>query len=83
MLKRKLRGFQLRVSVLSMVQNGKLGVGKARRWKSSEFDQTTLEKTPGFQLGVFGLGYSVKRKTQSGKPRKTDSPSFRVFDLTG
>ena len=30
----------------------------------------------GFQLRLFGFGYSTKRKTRSWKPRKTDSRSF-------
>ena len=48
------------------VQNGKLGVGKPR----------SFIKVPWRKLRVFGFGYSAKRKTRSGKPRKTDSPSF-------
>ena len=65
-----------------MVQDGKLGVGKARSWKARSLIKLPLRKLRGFQVRVFGLGYSVKRKTRSGKPRKTDSPRFPSFPRT-
>ena len=40
---------------------------KTRRWKTLEFDQTALEKLPGFHLRAFRFERSVKWKTRSWK----------------
>ena len=61
-LERKLRGFHLQVSVLGIVQNGKLGVGKTR-----SLVKRLERKLRGFHLRVFRLGYSAKWKTRSWK----------------
>ena len=68
-------------SVLSVVQNEKLGAGKPR-----EFDQSThslikmlQRKIRGFHLRVFCFGYSAKWKTRSGKASERYSPRFSSF----
>ena len=71
-------------SVLSVVQNGKVGVRKPR--SLTKVPQSLMKlpqsKFRGFQLRLFGFGYSTKRKTRSWKSRKTDSPRFPSFPRT-
>ena len=62
--------------------NGNGAKWKARSWKTSEFDQSALEKTPRFSIPNFRFGYGAKRKARSEKPRKTDSPGFPSFQRT-
>ena len=54
---RELRGFQLSVFHLNIAQSGKLGVGKPL-----SLIKVLLRKLCGFQLWVFGFGYSAKWK---------------------
>ena len=54
---------------------------KTRRWKTSEFDQTALEKTRGFDLRVFRFECGAKWKSRSWKTSEFDQ-STSEFDET-
>ena len=64
---RKLRGFQFRVYRLSVVQNGKLGVGSLGEPWSLTASLIIMPKRQlrGFQLWVFRFEYSAKWKARS------------------
>ena len=76
--------FDLIITVLSVVQNEKLGVGKTRSWKNSEVDQSTSEfdqNTSEKIYEVFISESSVLAIVQNGKgkPPKNILRGFRDF----
>ena len=70
--------FNSEFSVLSIVRNGKLEVGKPRN-----LINVPQIKLQGFQLRVFGFGYSAKWKTKSLKTSEFASEKTPRFSAPG